>query len=119
MDALQEMRGGDVGHVEGWVLAEQHDIHGRKIDTLGRAEFEMIALHVAQQHRLDGGVEFAVAEAQPLGRIVKKLVATRLRLKAHGEGGIACDIDARDMVHLDRYVLDLGHFRPSLNAGQM
>jgi hypothetical protein len=43
---------------------------------------------------------------------MEELVAARLSLEAHGKGGIARDIDAGDMVHLDRYVLDLGHFRP-------
>jgi hypothetical protein len=46
-------------------------------------------------------------------------VAARLRFQAHGEGGITRDIDACDMIHLDRYIGDLGHFHPSLNAGQM
>ncbi len=72
----------------------------------------MIALDVAQHHRLDGGIELVIAEAQAIGRVMEELVATRLSLNAHGEGGIARDIDAGDMVHLDRYVLDLGHFRP-------
>ena len=31
MDALQDMRGGDVGHVEGRVLAHQHDIGVRQV----------------------------------------------------------------------------------------
>ena len=34
MDVLQQMGGGDVGHVEGRVLAHQDDVHGRQIDRL-------------------------------------------------------------------------------------
>ena len=36
MDALQDMRGGDVGHVERRVLPHQHDIGLRQIETLQR-----------------------------------------------------------------------------------
>ena len=50
---------------------------------------------------------------------MEKLVAASLRFQAHRKGGIACNIDAGNMVHLDRYILDLGHFRPLADAGQM
>ncbi len=47
MDALEQMRGGDIGHVEGRILAQQDDVHGREVDALRRAEGEMVALDVA------------------------------------------------------------------------
>jgi len=109
MDALEQVRRGDVGHVEGRVLAQQHHVHGGQIDTLGRAERVVIALDVAQLHRLDGGVDLAVAQAQAVRRVVEEPVAAALRLETHGEGGIARDVDGRHMVHLDRDVLDLCH----------
>ena len=54
-------------------------------------------------------IDLAVAHAQAVRRVVEQLVAARLRLEAHGEGAVACNVDARHMVHLDRDIPDLHH----------
>ena len=109
VDALQHVGRRDIGHVEWRVLTEQNDIHGRQVDALRRTEGEVVALGVAQLHRFGSGIDLAVTQRQSLGRIMEKPVAPRLRLQAHGESRIACDVDGRDMVHLDRDIPDLCH----------
>ena len=49
VDALEEMGRGDVAHVEGRVLAEQHHVEGREVGGLGVAEREVVALDVADR----------------------------------------------------------------------
>lgn len=76
----------------------------------------MVALDIAQFHLFDGRVDLAIAHGEAFGGIVKQPVSTCLRLKAHGEGGVAGDIYAGDMIHLDRDVLDLRHAHLPLAA---
>ena len=51
MDALKNMRRGDVGHVERRVLAHQHHIRLRKIADLRLSQSEMVAFGVAHYER--------------------------------------------------------------------
>ena len=53
------------------------------------------ALHRRAQH--------AVAEAQPVRRVVMERMAARLGLQRQHEGAVRRDIDAVDRVHLDRH----------------
>ncbi|MNY21112.1 hypothetical protein D3C86_1546340 [compost metagenome] len=92
------------------------DIHGREIDTLRLRQGEMVALDVAQFHLLHRGVNLAIAHGKALRRIMEQPVSACLRLEAHGEGGVTGDIDAGDMIHLDRDVLDLRHAHVPLAA---
>ena len=101
MDMLQHMRGGDVGHVEGRVLAQQHDVEFRQVDHLGGAEAEVVALLAPELHRLGAGHHLAVAEDQVGRRVVPQRMAAPLGLQAHDESRIAVDVDGRYMVHLD------------------
>ena len=48
VDALQDVGGGDVGHVERRVLAHQHDVEASRVDHLFIAQREMVALLAAQ-----------------------------------------------------------------------
>ncbi|MNT28641.1 hypothetical protein D3C72_1643430 [compost metagenome] len=116
VNALQEVGGGDVSHVEGRILTQMDDIHGRQIDALRFGEREMVALDVAQFHLLHRGVNLAIAHGKALRRIMEQPVSACLRLEAHGEGGVTGDIDAGDMIHLDRDVLDLRHAHVPLAA---
>ena len=100
MDALEDVRGGDVVHVEGRVLAEQDHVHFRQVGAHRLAEREMVALLVAQLHRLDAREHLAVAQRQPVGRVVEQRVAAPLRLQRQREAGVAGDRDRRNMVHL-------------------
>ncbi|MNE16250.1 hypothetical protein D3C80_1091910 [compost metagenome] len=113
VDALQKMGRGDIAHVEWRILTQKHDVHLREIHTLPFAEGEMIALDVAHLQWLDGRKDLAVAHGQTVGRVVEKLVATGLGLQGHCEGGIASDVDAGNMVHLDCDLANMRHeFRP-------
>lgn len=109
MDALEQMGRGDVAHVEGRILAQVNDVHLRQIDALLVAEREMIALDLAHLQRFDGSEDLAVAHGQAVGGIVKEFETTRLRFERHGEGGIAGNADAGDMVHLERDLADFRH----------
>ena len=64
MDALEEMRGGDVGHVEGRVLAEQHHVEAGEVGDFGGPEREMVALRRRAPDRLDPRLDPAVAHAR-------------------------------------------------------
>ncbi|MNL80755.1 hypothetical protein D3C87_2076830 [compost metagenome] len=79
------MGGGDVGHVEGRVLAQKDHVHGRKIEPFRLAEREVVALDVAQRHLLRRRENLAVAQRQLLRGIVEEPVAAGLCLKAHRE----------------------------------
>ena len=116
MNAFQQVGRGDVGHVEWRILAQMDDIHGRQIDTFRRGQREMVTLDVAQLHLFDGGVNLAVAHGETVRRVVEQPVSACLRLKAHGEGGVTGDVDAGDMIHLDRDVFDLRHAHVPLAA---
>ena len=101
MDALQDVRGRDVVHVEGRVLAQQDHVHLRKVGPHRLAQREMVALHVANGHGLDARHDLAVAERQPVGRVVEQLVAAPLRFQRQREAGVARNVDGGDVVHLD------------------
>ena len=61
MDALQQMRGGDVGEVERRVLPQQHHVERGERDALAFAEREMVARLVAHLQRLHGGEHVVLA----------------------------------------------------------
>ena len=100
MDALEQMRGGDVGEVERRVLPQQDDVERRQRRALAVAEREMIALLVAHGERLHGGEHAVPHQRQPVGRVVGERVAARLRLQQQRKGRIAADVDPLDRVHL-------------------
>ena len=101
MDAFQQMRGRDVGHVEGRVLPHQHHIGGRKIDDGGFAQGEMIAARVAHRKRTDARRHLAIAKRQVARAVIEQRMAPRLRFQRQRKSGIAADIDPLDRVHLD------------------
>jgi hypothetical protein len=102
MDALEEMRRRDVGHVEGRILAQQHHVGLREVDPLGLAQGGMAALDVLDPQGLGRRGDAAVAQRQAVGRVVQEPVPAALRLDEEREGRVAGDPDALDRVHLDR-----------------
>ena len=88
---------------------QMNDVHLRQIDAFLLPEREMIALDVANLQRFDSGEDLAVTHGQAVGSVVKQLEATRLRFERHGEGGIAGNADAGNMVHLERDLADFRH----------
>ncbi len=101
MDTLEQMRRGDVGEVEGRVLAEQHDVESGEIDEIGRPQGEVVALVLAHRDRLDGRPDMPIAHCQTVGCVVIEEMAALLGLEHQRKGRIAADDDPRDMVHLD------------------
>ena len=101
MDALQQMRGGDIGHVEWRVLAEMHHVEFRQILLARMSEAVMVAGLVLDGQAMAARDQFAVAEREIVRRVVEHVVAAPLRLEQQREGGIAPDIDALDGVHLE------------------
>ena len=100
MDALEHVRRGDIGEVERRILAQQHHVEGREIDVPRLAQREMVARDIAHLERPHRGRHFAVAQRQPVGRVIGQRVAARLRFQQQREGRIAADIDPLDRVHL-------------------
>ena len=102
VDAVEQVRGRDVGEVEGRVLAHQDHVHGREVDDLGRPEADMVAALAADLERAGGGDDAALAVAQLARQIVVEPVAAALRLQRQGEAAVAVDVDGLERVHLDR-----------------
>ena len=101
MDALEEMRGGDVGHVEWRVLAEMHHVELGQILLALMRQPVMVAGLVLDREAMAERDQLAVAEREIVRRVIEHVVAAPLRLEQQGEGGIAPDIDALDRVHLE------------------
>ena len=99
---LEEMRRGDIGHVEGRILAHQDHVHGCEVEGLEGAEAEMIAALAPHLEPARPRIEPAVAQAQMLGQVVTERVSAALGLERQHEGGVGVDIDGLHRVHLDR-----------------
>ena len=105
-DALEKMRGGDVGEIEGRVLTQQHDVDLREIELARLAEAVIGPRLVAHRDLLRESLGPAVLEREPVGRVEPEPVPAARRLEHHGEGRVAGKVDLFQRVHLDR---DLEH----------
>src|ERR1043166_548665 len=101
VNALQEVRGRDVGHIEGRVLAHQHHVEARQVGDGEIAQGEMIAPLVAHFERPGARHHGAVAEGEIARTIIGERVAARLRFQRQRESRIAGDVNPLDRVHLD------------------
>ncbi len=101
MDQLQEIGGGDIGHVEGRILAHQHHVEFRQVPGLHPAQRMMIALHRPDVQGVAPRHHPAVVQGQPLRREVPQGVASGLGLQHQEEGRVGLDVDPLDGVHLD------------------
>ena len=97
---LEDVRRGDVREVERRILSQQHDIHGREIEALLRAEGEVIAGDVAHGERGGACHRPAAAQAELVGPIVGERVSAAGRLEHEREGRVPRDRDALDRIHL-------------------
>ena len=100
MDALEQMRGGDVGEVERRVLAQQDHVEGRKLDAPRLTQGKVVADLVAHRQRLHAREHAAADLRQPVRRVVGQGVSARLRFQQQRKGRIAANIDPLDRVHL-------------------
>ena len=116
MDALQDVGRRDVVHVERRVLAQQDHVHFRQISAHRLAQLEMPPLLVRELHRFHPRHHLAVAEREPVRRVVEQLMATLLRFQRQCETRVAGDLHGGHMIHLDG---DLqGHRLELRKAGQ-
>ena len=105
LDALEQMRGGDVSEIERRVLAQQHHV---EFGQLGAPRLAAsVKWSPATSRTLSCSTvanTLAVEQRQPVGRVIGELVAALLRLQQQREGGIALDVDPLDRIHLHRDV---------------
>ena len=117
VDAVEDVGGGDVAHVEGRVLAQPDHVLARRGRWWPRAQREVVALPAAHLDRPAAGGDPALVERQPVGGVVEQPVPARLRLLHDPEGGIGGDVDPLDRIHLDGDVQ--GHGRaPRARVGR-
>ncbi len=86
MDALQEMRRGDVGHVEWRVLAEMDHVELGEVLFAGMRQAIMVAGLVLDGEAMAEGDQLAVAEREIVGRVIERVMAALLRLEQQREG---------------------------------
>ena len=100
VNALEQMRRRDVGHVEGRILAQQHHVAVRQI--LGaRLRHLVVGADLVDDLKRLAARQQAVAMQGEVGRgVVEEVVAPFLRLQQDRERGIAADVDPLDRVHL-------------------
>jgi hypothetical protein len=101
MHTLQQMRCRDVGKVERRILAHQDDVEGRQRGAPGLTQGEVVALVVADLHRLHRSVDLAVDKGEPVRRVIGNRMFPALRFQQQCEGRIAADVDPFDRVHLN------------------
>ncbi len=111
VDVLQHVGGGDVGHVEGRVLAHQDHVHGRQVQDELVAELVVVAGDALHRHRTGAGeqpflarrprLQHAFAQRHVPHLVVPQPVAALLGGEHQREAGIAVDVDGLNRVHLD------------------
>ncbi len=120
LEALQEMRRGDIGHVEGRVLAEMHHVERGKVDAARMRQAVMVAGTVLYGEAVAFGHQLAIAKGEMVRGVIEHVVAAPLRLEQEREGGIAPDIDALYGVHLEGDFESHGApYRQSLAKGEL
>ncbi len=102
VNVLQNVCRRDVAHVEGRVLAHEHDVEGGKIEGLLGPEREMIAAGRAHAQGARAGADAVFPHGEVARQVIVQLVPARLGLERQGEGRVRGDVDPLDGVHLDR-----------------
>ena len=98
---LQEMRCGDIGHVEGRVLPHQDDVKIGKPAFFGRTGAGMISDNITKGEALANRLDGALVQRQPVRRVIPEAVSARLRLQHQPEARVTGDVDGSDRIHLD------------------
>ena len=101
VDVLQEVGGGDVGHVEGRILAHENHVHQRQVEFLHLPQAKVVAFLAADRQGAREGGETAAPEGQATGEVMVERVATVLGLERQGKGAVGVDVDRLDGIHLD------------------
>ena len=103
MHRLQQIGRGDIGHVEGRILAHQDDVDVfAEIQLHLLAEGDVVALRLAQGHRAGTAEQATILQRQGANIIDPLGVAAVLGRGHHQPGGVGLDVDRLNGVHLDR-----------------
>ena len=116
MNAVEHVCGRDVGEVERRILPQQHHVERREIGEALVAEGEMIAGDIAHRERLHRGRHLAVAQRQPVRRVIGQRMLAPLRFQQQRQRRIATDIDSFDRIHLHGDVQGHGIFGPDIRS---
>jgi hypothetical protein len=101
MDHLQQVGIGDIAHVEGRILAQQHHVHLAQIAGLARAQREVVALLGLHLKRPARGHHLAAVPSQVGHVVIEQFMPAQLRLQRKAEGRIGGNVDGLDRVHLN------------------
>ena len=83
---FEQMRRGDISHVEGRVLTHQHDVDAGEIELFKRAKAVMGARPPKDFERPAARVKPAVAQGQRVGQVMKQRMTAGLRFESEGKG---------------------------------
>ena len=101
LQLLENVGGGDVGHVERGILSHQDDIQFRKVQPAGLAEACVVSFPALQPHGPAPGHHPAVEIRETPGLVDPGFVAALLRFEGKHEGGVGIDVDGFDGIHLE------------------
>jgi len=113
VDALEQVRRGDVGHIEGRVLAQEDDILGRQVDGARIFKGVVVADAIEDVEGGAAGHEAVAVQGEVLRRIVEDCVAAAAGLQQDGERGIPTDVDPVNRIHLTCDLQRLAHVSPT------
>ena len=111
VNALEQMRAGDIGQIKRRVLAQQHDVEIGQRDPRWLTEREMVASLVAHAQGFDAGEQPAIELGEAFGRVITQNVAALLRFQQQGKSRVAFDVDPLDRIHLHRDCQGHAHLR--------
>src|SRR5437763_16224035 len=96
------MRRGDVGQIEGRILAHQNDIDPGEVEFLERPEPMVVALSADNFERPGARIEPPVLKRQRVGQIMEQGMPAGLCFEGQRKRRIRIDVDRIDRIHLDR-----------------
>ena len=100
MHPVQKMRGGDIAHVEGRILAQPDHVEVRQVHLGPVAEGDVAAFLAAQGDGAAARDHPAFVIAQLIDRVLEQAMAPRLGLQPDAERAVGVDRDILDRVHL-------------------
>ena len=101
VNVLEEVGGGDVGEVEGRILAHQDHVERGEVDRLELPEGRVPPPLPANLEGLGVRGESPVAKAEVGGEVVVERVPAALGLEGEHERAVGVDVDTVHVVHLD------------------
>ena len=113
VDALEQVRRGDVGHVERGILTEQDNVLGQEIHGPRVRQPIVVADAVEHVEGRAAGEQTIAVKAQVLRRVVENLMPAVTRFEQDCERRIPADVDPVNRVHLTCDLQRLAHVSPT------